>query len=59
YPLDNGEEYFTSEDDANANLTEEGQATLERLENVFQIQSQQDFVNITNQTNGTVNGHGM
>ena len=25
YPVDYGEEYFTSEDDANANLTEEGQ----------------------------------
>ena len=34
------------------------QATLERLENVFQIQSQDEFVNMTNQTNGTVNGHG-
>ena len=34
------------------------QATLERLENVFQIQTQQDFVSMTNQANGTVNGHG-
>ena len=57
YPLEYGEEYFTSEDDVNASLTEEGQATLERLENVFQIQSQNEFVNMTSQTNGTVNGH--
>ncbi|XP_028401840.1 methylosome subunit pICln-like [Dendronephthya gigantea] len=57
YPPDYGEEYYTSEDAANASLTEEGQATLERLENVFQIQSQQDFVDMTNRTNGAVNGH--
>lgn len=32
--------------------------TLDRLENVFQIQSQQDFASMTDQTNGNVNGHG-
>lgn len=57
YPLDYGEEFFTSQNDENADLTEDGQATLDRLENVFQLQSQQEFLEMTQQTNGGVNGH--
>ncbi|XP_046852778.1 methylosome subunit pICln-like [Xenia sp. Carnegie-2017] len=56
YPFENGDEYFTNEVDASV-LSEDGQTTLDRLENVFQIQSQQDFASMTDQTNGNVNGH--
>lgn len=57
YPLDYGEEFFTSQNDQNADLTENGQATLERLENVFQVQSQEEFLDMTNRTNRNLNGH--
>ncbi|KAK3733920.1 hypothetical protein QZH41_009581 [Actinostola sp. cb2023] len=45
-----GREYFTNEDEAH--LTEEGQATLQRLESAFQPESEQDTMIITSTTNG-------
>ncbi|KXJ25172.1 methylosome subunit pICln [Exaiptasia diaphana] len=45
-----GGEYFTNEDEAE--LTEEGQATLQRLEGVFQEQSDPQTMVINTSTNG-------
>lgn len=50
------EDFFCDADEGE--LSEEGQATLERLEGIMQMPSQEEFVEMTSRRNGQyVNGH--
>lgn len=51
------EDFFGDADEGE--LSEQGQATLERLEGMMQMPSQQEFVQMTSENNGDyLNGHG-